>query len=168
MPISQAALRKMRVRRRGQDSGKADARALAALGPSCFNGAASFLDISKRPMTISLKRVYGAPAKGDGFRILVDRLWPRGIAKAEAKVDLWLKEIAPSNDLRKRFHGHPEDWAAFKRAYFAELKSPEAAAAAKELRRHLRKGPVTLLYAARDDEPNNAVALAAWLRRRGA
>src|SRR4051794_33714622 len=101
-------------------------------------------------MKISVKRGYEKPSRDDGFRILVDRLWPRGIAKAKAKVDLWLKEIAPSNELRKRFHGHPEGWAAFKRSYFAELKSPEAKEAAKQLRRKLREGHVTLLYAAKD------------------
>jgi uncharacterized protein YeaO (DUF488 family) len=114
---------------------------------------------------VKLKRVYEAPAAGDGTRILVDRLWPRGIAKD--KVDLWLKDIAPSDALRKRFHGHPEDWADFRKAYAAELK--QAAEAVKELRGHLRKGTVTLLYAARDEERNNAVALKQWLaRRRGA
>jgi uncharacterized protein YeaO (DUF488 family) len=116
-------------------------------------------------MRISVKRIYEKPAKDDGARILVDRLWPRGIAKSKAKIDLWLKEIAPSDALRKRFHGQPEDWAAFKRAYFAELKAPEAKAAIKELRRHLRAGPVTLLYAAKDEAHNNAVALLAWLKR---
>jgi uncharacterized protein YeaO (DUF488 family) len=119
------------------------------------------------PMTISVKRAYEKAAAGDGTRILVDRLWPRGIAKARAKVDLWLKEIAPSDALRKRFHARPEHWAAFKRAYFAELKSPEAKAAAKELRAAARKGRVTLLYAAKDEAHNNAVALKAWLQRRG-
>ncbi|HVY98561.1 MAG TPA: DUF488 family protein [Dongiaceae bacterium] len=118
-------------------------------------------------MRVSVKRVYDRPGAEDGTRILVDRLWPRGIAKARAKVDLWLKEIAPSSALRKRFHGRPGDWAAFKRAYAAELRSPEAAAAVRELRRHLRAGPVTLLYAARDEAHNNAVALLAWLARRG-
>jgi uncharacterized protein YeaO (DUF488 family) len=117
-------------------------------------------------MRIALKRVYEKPSPEDGARILVDRLWPRGIAKAKAKLDLWLKDIAPSNDLRKRFHGRPEDWTAFTRAYAVELKSPEAKAAVTELRRHLRAGPVTLLYAAHDEEHNNAVALLAWLKRR--
>src|SRR5438046_4033347 len=116
-------------------------------------------------MQISVKRVYAKPTKDDGTRILVDRLWPRGIAKAGARVDLWLKEVAPSNDLRKRFHGHPEDWVAFKRAYAAELKSPEAKGALKQLRAHMRAGPVTLLYAAKDEEHNNAVALLAALKR---
>jgi uncharacterized protein YeaO (DUF488 family) len=116
-------------------------------------------------MKISVKRIYEKPAKEDGTRVLVDRLWPRGIAKAKAKVDLWLKEVAPSDQLRKRFHAHPEDWAAFKRAYSAELKTPEAKAALQELRRHLRAGPVTLLYAAKDQEHNNAVALLARLKK---
>jgi len=114
--------------------------------------------------TIKLKRVYEAPAASDGTRILVDRLWPRGIAKEKAKIDLWLKDIAPSDALRKRFHGHPEDWDAFRKAYAAELK--DAGDAVKELRRHLRKGTVTLLYAARDEEHNNAVALKQWLGRK--
>jgi uncharacterized protein YeaO (DUF488 family) len=113
---------------------------------------------------VKLKRVYEAPAASDGMRILVDRLWPRGIAKAKAKVDLWLKEIAPSDALRKRFHGHPEDWDEFRKAYAAELK--QAGDAVKQLRGHLRTGTVTLLYAARDEEHNNAVALKQWLGRR--
>jgi uncharacterized protein YeaO (DUF488 family) len=117
---------------------------------------------------IAPKRIYDAPAKDDGTRILVDRLWPRGIAKGAARVDLWLKEIAPSHDLRKRFHGHPEDWDAFRKAYSAELASPAAKDAVKQLRAQLRKGRVTLLYAARDEEHNNAVALKEWLARRKA
>jgi uncharacterized protein YeaO (DUF488 family) len=114
--------------------------------------------------TIKVKRIYEAPADSDGTRILVDRLWPRGIAKAKAKVDLWLKDIAPSDALRKRFHGHPEDWDEFRKAYAAELK--QAGEAVKELRGHMRKGTVTLLYAARDEEHNNAVALKRWVGRR--
>jgi uncharacterized protein YeaO (DUF488 family) len=117
-------------------------------------------------MALRVKRVYEAPAKDDGMRILVDRLWPRGIAKEKAKLDLWLKEIAPSDALRERFHAKPEQWDSFLAAYFAELDSGAADDAAKELRRHLRKGAVTLLYAARDEEHNNAVALKAWLTRR--
>ena len=112
--------------------------------------------------TIRLKRIYEAPAASDGTRILVDRLWPRGIAKDKAKINLWLRDIAPSDALRRRFHGHPEDWDAFRAAYAAELK--HAGEAVKALRGHLRKGTVTLLYAARDEEHNNAVALKAWLR----
>jgi uncharacterized protein YeaO (DUF488 family) len=114
--------------------------------------------------TIKLKRIYEAPAASDGTRILVDRLWPRGIAKDKAKIDLWLKEIAPSDALRRRFHGHPEDWDAFRAAYAAELK--QAGEPVKTLRGHLRNGPVTLLFAARDETHNNAVALKQWLTRR--
>jgi uncharacterized protein YeaO (DUF488 family) len=117
-------------------------------------------------MALKVKRVYADTAGTDGMRILVDRLWPRGIAKEKAKIDLWLKELAPSNTLRKRFHARPERWDAFLAAYAAELRSDAAAAAAKELRRHIRKGTVTLLYAARDEEHNNAVALKSLLTRR--
>src|SRR5262245_1404044 len=109
-------------------------------------------------MKLAVKRVYDPASAGDGTRVLVDRLWPRGIAKDKAKIDLWLKEIAPSHALRKRFHGHPEDWVAFRKAYDAELKDEAAQDAVQELRHHLRKGPVTLLYAAKDEQHNNAVA----------
>jgi uncharacterized protein YeaO (DUF488 family) len=117
--------------------------------------------------TVTVKRVYEPPETGDGARILVDRLWPRGIAKDKARIDLWLKDIAPSHDLRKRFHGKPDAWDAFRAAYFAELDSAASEAAVTELRRLLRKGPVTLLYAARDEQRNNAVALREWMERQG-
>ncbi|MCA1494325.1 DUF488 domain-containing protein [Sinorhizobium alkalisoli] len=117
---------------------------------------------------LRLKRVYEAPGPDDGTRILVDRLWPRGIAKEKARIDLWLKEIAPSDALRKRFHGKPDDWEAFCEAYAGELEGGAAqAAAAGELLDRLAQGPVTLLYAARDESRNNAVALKDWLERRG-
>ncbi|MGO4669047.1 DUF488 domain-containing protein [Bosea sp. 2YAB26] len=115
-----------------------------------------------------LKRVYDHRAANDGKRILVDRLWPRGISRDKAHIDLWLKEIAPSNALRKQFHGKPDDWDAFRAAYADELTSEAAQAATRELFRHLREGPVTLLYAARDEERNNAVALKIWLEQQGA
>jgi uncharacterized protein YeaO (DUF488 family) len=117
-------------------------------------------------MALKAKRIYEAASASDGMRVLVDRLWPRGIAKEKAKIDLWLKAVAPSDALRKRFHAKPEKWADFLEAYATELASEAAAAAAKELRRHSRKGTVTLLYAARDEEHNNAVALKALLTRR--
>ena len=117
-------------------------------------------------MALKMKRVYEAAAKADGMRILVDRLWPRGIAKEKAKVDLWLKAIAPSDALRKRFHAKPEKWAEFLEAYSEELRSEEATEATKGLRRQMRKGTVTLLFAARDEEHNNAVALKSLLTRR--
>ncbi|MBP2236717.1 uncharacterized protein YeaO (DUF488 family) [Sinorhizobium kostiense] len=112
-----------------------------------------------------LKRVYEAPRPEDGTRILVDRLWPRGIAKDKARIDLWLKEIAPSDALRKRFHGKPDEWGAFCESYAAELQGEAAQAAASELFKFRAQGPVTLLYAARDESRNNAVALKTWLER---
>ena len=112
---------------------------------------------------LKIKRVYEPTDDGDGVRILVDRLWPRGINKGKARIDLWLKDISPSTELRKRFHGKPDDWEQFRIAYFAELETDAAQAAAKALREHLKQGPVTLLYAARDETRNNAVALRDWL-----
>jgi uncharacterized protein YeaO (DUF488 family) len=109
--------------------------------------------------------VYEAPESGDGTRILVDRLWPRGLAKDKARIDLWLKDIAPSDALRKRFHGHPDEWDVFCEAYAAELEGDAAQAAVSELLDRLAQGPVTLIYAARDESHNNAVALKAWLER---
>ena len=116
-------------------------------------------------MELALKRVYEPPGAGDGTRILVDRLWPRGISKEKAGIDLWLRDIAPSDALRKQFHGKPADWDAFCVAYFSEMEGAAAQAAARELQGLLRKGPATLLYAARDELRNNAVALKIWLER---
>ena len=110
-----------------------------------------------------VKRVSDSPAGEDGMRIPVDRLWPRGVAKDTARIDLWLKDLAPSHALRKRFHGHPDAWNAFQTAYAAELAEPQAQAAVRTLDGHMRRGQVTLLYAARDQERNNAIALRAWL-----
>ncbi|MFD1328819.1 DUF488 domain-containing protein [Mycoplana ramosa] len=116
---------------------------------------------------ITVKRIYASSEPGDGTRVLVDRLWPRGISKAKANIDLWLKDISPSDDLRKRFHAKPESWDAFRSAYAEELQGEATQAAAAELRALLRKGPVTLLYAAKDERYNNAVALKEWLDRHG-
>lgn len=108
-----------------------------------------------------LKRVYDAAAKDDGLRVLVDRLWPRGLSRDNAHVDLWMKELAPSDALRKRFHAHPEEWEAFRSAYEQELEDNPALA---ELRRLARGQRLTLLYASRDEQHNNARALAELLR----
>ncbi len=118
--------------------------------------------------TLAVKRVYQPPEDGDGTRILVDRLWPRGLTRDKARIDLWLKDIAPSDALRKRFHGRPDDWDAFRAAYATELAGAAAQAAVRELHDRLQNGPVTLLYAARDERHNNAVALKAWLEQRRA
>jgi uncharacterized protein YeaO (DUF488 family) len=109
------------------------------------------------------KRIYAPLSHEDGFRVLVDRLWPRGVKRETAKIDLWAKEIAPSDSLRREFHGHPDRWDKFLAAYRKELAREPAASAARDLLARLKIGTVTLLYAARDEEHNNAVALKAWL-----
>ncbi len=114
-------------------------------------------------MTVRIKRVYDAPEASDGMRVLVDRLWPRGIAKEKARIDLWLKDISPSDDLRRRFHARPESWDEFRTLYAEELEGDAGRIAAAELRRHIAEGSVTLLYAARDEKHNNAAALQLWL-----
>ena len=113
-------------------------------------------------MSVLLKRAYDAPAKADGERILVDRLWPRGVTKAKAKIDLWLKDVAPSTELRQWFGHDPEKWAEFKRRYRTELKRNPALA---ELREHAERGDVTLVYAAHDEQHNQAVVLKQILDR---
>ena len=108
-------------------------------------------------MNIRIKRVYEAPDKEDGARILVDRLWPRGLSKEKAQVDLWLKDIAPSTGLRKWFAHDPEKWQEFRKRYGAELERNDEQVAA--LRAEAAKGPVTLVYGARDTEHNEALVL---------
>lgn len=110
------------------------------------------------------KRVYDAAEKTDGFRVLVDRLWPRGVSKSAAKIDLWLKEVAPSDALRKWFSHDPAKWPEFRKKYAKELEGK------RELVDKLRglekkNGVVTLLYSARDENRNNAVVLLEALRQ---
>ncbi len=112
---------------------------------------------------LRLKRVYKPPDTADGVRVLVDRLWPRGISRERAQIDLWLKEIAPSEALRRRFHSDPAGWDEFKIAYYTELQQPPAQSAVGDLLERLTREPVTLLFAARDETRNNAVALKEWL-----
>jgi uncharacterized protein YeaO (DUF488 family) len=107
-------------------------------------------------MSIQLKRSYDKPAPRDGTRILVDRLWPRGVTKEKAKIDRWMKEIAPSTELRQWFAHDPEKWPEFRKRYRAELKGNEALA---ELKKVAKKQPVTLVYAAKDEVHNGAVVL---------
>lgn len=115
-------------------------------------------------MPILLKRAYEPFSAGDGFRILVDRLWPRGIAKNTAHIDLWLKEIAPSTALRQWFGHEPSKWEEFRRRYREELRhNPEAVA---QIMEHLRGGAVTLVYGAKDEEHNQAVVLKEYLETR--
>jgi uncharacterized protein YeaO (DUF488 family) len=115
----------------------------------------------KRKGTIKLKRAYEPPEKTDGARILVDRLWPRGVSKTSARIDLWLKDIAPSAALRKWFGHDPSKWSEFQKRYVRELaRQPEAVA---QLKQFAAKGVVTLVYGAKDQRHNNAVALKEYL-----
>ena len=108
-------------------------------------------------MKIRIKRVYDAPSASDGQRILIDRLWPRGLSKERAKVDLWLKAIAPSTPLRQWFGHDPGKWPEFKKRYRDELNHNSEAVA--QLKEQMAKGKVTLLYSAKDKEHNDAVVL---------
>lgn len=114
-------------------------------------------------MNVSIKRVYETPTAADGRRVLVDRLWPRGMTKQAARIDLWLKDVAPSAELR-RWYGHdPEKWLEFRERYRSDLQGNPALA---ELRELSRKGRMTLVYAARDEDRNHAVVLRDILGRK--
>ncbi len=111
-------------------------------------------------MAVALKRAYDKPAAGDGTRVLVERLWPRGIRKDAAKIDLWLKDLAPSTELRKWFHAHPAMWPQFRDRYLKELHTPEASEALEQLYGLVnRRKPVTLVFGSKDEEHNSAVVL---------
>ena len=113
-------------------------------------------------MSILLKRAYESPEPGDGLRILVDRLWPRGVAKESAQIDLWLKEVAPSTALRQWFGHDPLKWHEFRVRYFEELgQHPEAV---EELAQHAGRGVVTLVYGAKDKAHSHALALKDYLQ----
>lgn len=112
-------------------------------------------------MRVRTKRIYEPPAAADGRRILVDRLWPRGLTKTAARIEYWAREIAPSIQLR-RWYGHdPAKWKEFRRRYFAELDANATGLA--DLRRHLGKATVTLLYSSKEERLNNATALREYL-----
>jgi uncharacterized protein YeaO (DUF488 family) len=109
---------------------------------------------------VIVKRVYEKPARGDGYRVLVDRLWPRGLTKRQAALDTWLRDIAPSDELRHWFHAHPEHWLTFRKRYLKELALPEAAEALEELYGMAgRRKNLTLLFASKNEQSNNAVVL---------
>lgn len=113
-----------------------------------------------RAMAVTLKRVYEPPSRDDGTRVLVDRLWPRGLTKAGAAVDEWLRDLAPSNDLRRRYHAEPSQWEAFRKKYLKELAQPQYQKALHRLFElaHANKR-LTLLFASKNETRNNAVVL---------
>ncbi len=117
-------------------------------------------------MTVTTKRAYDAPAEADGYRVLVDRLWPRGVSKATAQIDAWEKDIAPSTELRQWYGHDPAKWPDFQKRYRRELEAAPAAAVLDDLVRRARRGRVTLVYASHAGEISNAAVLAAILNQR--
>ncbi len=112
-------------------------------------------------MTINIRRVYEPPMNDEGYRVLIDRLWPRGLRKDQVQFDIWLKDIAPSTELRRWFQHDPAKWSEFKARYFLELDAqPEAIA---DLVDRVKAGPVTLLFGARAERISNAAALVEYL-----
>jgi uncharacterized protein YeaO (DUF488 family) len=116
----------------------------------------------KSGLPFRIKRVYDEPSRSDGLRILVERLWPRGLSKGRAAVDVWMKDIAPSPELRKWFGHDPVKWEEFQKRYWTELERDKDAV--NQLRRRIREGTVTLVYAARDEQHNGAIVLGEYLR----
>ncbi len=116
-------------------------------------------------MPVSLKRVYERPSAADGKRVLVERLWPRGLKKEDAKVDEWLREIAPSTELRKWFGHDPEKWNEFKQRYWKELQKKSDIIS--KLAEEIKESHVTFVFAAKDEQHNNAVALKEYVESRG-
>ena len=111
-------------------------------------------------MPVTLKRVYERPAAEDGARVLVDRLWPRGLTKEKARLDAWLRDLAPSDGLRRWFHARPAQWLQFRKRYLEELEEPERARALDQLYELANQRPsLTLLFASRNAEHNNAAVL---------
>ncbi|SRR6266487_3193397 len=115
--------------------------------------------MTKHNLTVAMKRAYDEAEESDGTRVLVDRLWPRGLSKERAHIDVWLKEIAPSNELRKWFGHEPEKFAEFREKYMAELSSGTGLEALNKLRELAQQGPITLVFAAHDAEHSNAAVL---------
>jgi uncharacterized protein YeaO (DUF488 family) len=115
---------------------------------------------------IAIKRVYDPPSRADGARIMVDRLWPRGIKKEDAHVEKWMRDLGPSNELRQFFGHDPARWREFHKRYLIELKRPEAKALLTELEKIAGNGTLTLVYGAKDHEHNQAVVLKELLDRR--
>jgi uncharacterized protein YeaO (DUF488 family) len=130
-----------------------------------FRGRTYSFHIKRSCAMIKIKRVYEEIDSADGQRILVDRLWPRGVGKARAQIDLWLKDLAPSNDLRLWYAHEPQRWPRFQEHYLLELQEPGKALILKDLLNKAKDGNVTLIYATHDNERNNAVILKKFLEQ---
>jgi uncharacterized protein YeaO (DUF488 family) len=116
-------------------------------------------------MSITIKRAYEERSSKDGTRILVDRVWPRGVSKDELHIDGWYRELAPSTELRKWFGHDPERWHEFQKRYVAQLREPDLRERLQELAALAKRGKVTLVYGARDEEHNQAVVLRDYLKK---
>jgi uncharacterized protein YeaO (DUF488 family) len=117
---------------------------------------------------IRIKRIYDPVEPGDGYRILVDRLWPRGMKKEQAALDQWAKSITPSTEIRKEFHHDPSRFSEFRQKYLFELENnPESETFRRQVIEKLHDGPVTLLYGAKDREVNHATVMKEWLEKEG-
>ena len=116
-------------------------------------------------MSVHIKRAYEAPSAGDGYRVLIDRLWPRGRRKADLRLGAWLKDLAPSRELRMWFGHDPARWQEFRNRYRRELRRETSRELLRDLARRARRGRVTLVFAAKDVEHNDAVALKAIIER---
>ncbi len=117
-------------------------------------------------MAVHIRRVYEPPTSEDGYRVLIDRVWPRGVSKEEARLDEWARDLAVSTELRRWFGHDPAKWDEFRHRYRAELLAPEHRAALDALAARARQGTLTIVYGARDEQHNNAVVLADVLRER--
>lgn len=134
---------------------------MVAFGPSsCWLHGGASIAYLRDGMSLRIKRVYEPLAAGDGFRVLVDRVWPRGLSKERAAVDLWLREIAPSTGLRKWFGHDPARFPAFRARYREELEGEPARGLLADLALRAARGPVTLVFGAKDEAHNQAVVLA--------
>ncbi len=126
-----------------------------------MNSLHSLIKCTSNKVKLKIKRVYEKPQKEDGKRILVDRLWPRGLTKEKARIDLWLKDLAPTAELRKWFDHDPNKWKEFQKKYHQELKKNQEQVSI--LSEQLKKGVITLVYGAKDEEHNEALVLRDWL-----
>ena len=147
--------------RRSQMISKLDAPAAA-----CLAGFRGWDHERWNGIMIAIKRAYEPATSGDGQRVLVDRVWPRGMRKDELKIDAWLRDVAPSTELRRWFGHDPARWPEFERRYREDLQSPERRALLEELAARAARGPLTLVYGARDPEHNQAAVLRAVLEAR--
>jgi len=143
-----------------------EAGILPAAGPERAGKAGRAILVHWSSVMVATKRAYEPAVEADGYRVLVDRLWPRGVSKSAARIDAWEKEIAPSKELREWYGHEPEKWPEFQKRYRKELKTAAASAVLEDLVHRARRGPVTLVYASHAGEISNAAVLAKIISRK--